>query len=93
MVRVDHNDVPRIVQKVSYSCSGYLMKVRLFNGATVRMEPERLLRYPPGLFDRRMTKEQLADAYIAADCLFTDALYRELLKGDLEWESVALPCI
>lgn len=67
MLKIDKEGIPKLVQKVEYSCEKYVFKLTFFNGKTVNIEPGDLIRYPPHLCQSYITKEQLMDAYIAAE--------------------------
>lgn len=72
MLKVDKEGVPRIVQRVYWQPGSYLLRFKLFNGATRYGEPSFFSRFPPEIWDIQMTEEQHIDIYNAAEVFFKE---------------------
>ena len=63
MLKVDKEGVPRIVQRVYWQPGNYLLKFKLFNGATRYGEPSFFSRFPPEIWDIQITEESVIRIY------------------------------
>ena len=75
MIKVDKEGIPKIIQKVKYIYENYTFKLTLFNDKTLYIDPDNLIKYYPRLWHTRISREQLMDAYIAAEKRGLEFLY------------------
>lgn len=66
MTKVDEAGIPLLVQHVKYKYSSFFLELTFFDGKKVQCEPEHLLRYSPEITDYYLSREQIQDAYQAA---------------------------
>ena len=67
MLKVDREDMPRIIQRIRFIYSSYYIEITLFNGKKVLIDPDRLMKYPPDLLQAKLSPEQLQDLYQVAN--------------------------
>lgn len=67
LMKVDFEGVPKMVQKITYVSGNATVRLRLFDGQVLYVEPTSIMRYPPSITEADFTPEQLYDAYVGAE--------------------------